>query len=123
MAALETKCPHCGGLVLYDKVFSWKGLEFCNSGEHYLLRWQNHDILWGDTITKILYHLARCHERVLSREYLYAQIYTFDCDVQPKTLNVFMLKLRKTLLQAKLPFTIFTVWGRGWKLMELSNDD
>lgn len=77
---------------------------------------------WGATLTaqeaRLVVTLKAAAGRVVSKDHLLAQLYQARPNEIPeiKIIDVFVCKARKKL--AGSPFTIETVWGKGYRLVD-----
>lgn len=70
----------------------------------------------------VLLVLYGAKTRVVHRERMLIGLYGILADApDQKTLDVFVCKIRRKLMEAQARISIETVWGRGWRLTEESH--
>lgn len=119
------RCPECG--FVFGGVQVAIGSELIvtldgrNSSVHHTSR---RDVRFTATESIVIATLASSGGRVLTRRYVYEQLYWDRPEhaiPDPKILDVLICKVRAKLESYKLPVTIETVWGRGWILRTIDD--
>lgn len=67
---------------------------------------------------RILFFMMKLRNRVVSREQLMNHVWRYESDVNTRTIDVHMMKLRQNLEHYELPFKILTLRGVGYRLAD-----
>lgn len=82
--------------------------------------WQDNSIMLAKTPYDIMKQLYEHLGNVVTREAMWTKIYSHrpECDWPEdlKIFDVFMTRIRSVLRIYKIPYTIDTIWGRGWRM-------
>ncbi len=67
---------------------------------------------------RILFFMMKLRNRVVSREQLMNHVWRYESDVNTRTIDVHMMKLRQNLERYELPVKIITMRGVGYRLAD-----
>lgn len=70
----------------------------------------------GGTEMRILYHLVRQPDKVLARTELVTSVWGVDAEVQVRTVDAYMVRLRRRLVRVGWQHQIHTVRSAGYRL-------
>lgn len=82
----------------------------------YKLMWRNAALVLPETEGKILKLLMECHQRIVTKEELFAAVWGTEEFVDENILQVNMTRLRRSLAGMGLDGIIKTVRGQGYRL-------
>lgn len=108
-------CDHCGTLFDTPESVSFGNVEIvagelrCN-GEKYHIAKQAHVML------RVLFR-----RKMISKEAWFAAVWGGDSDVEIKSVDVYLVRIRRFLREIGADFEIMTNWGTGYQLRLLSD--
>ncbi len=91
----------------------------CDKGE--LLKNGNTIPLYGQEY-RLLEYLLRHKDRVISRNTLLDEVWSYDTETSSRTVDVHIAKIRQKLEETDIPRHILTVRGRGYKFVSCSRN-
>lgn len=115
-------CPACG--FRFEGIeFSYLGIEFQSASNASSVFYKNKHIELSPLEATTFVTLAMARGRVLSRQQIYDTIYPVDSTTLPKTIDIWVHRLRKRMVEEELPCKIVLAWGQGYRLVALGNTE